>query len=57
MPDLAGDSRYMGKRAALRKADEKIPIFEEIKLPIEATEVEKRVPRDQECGQRDVIVD
>src|SRR5450759_5232791 len=47
-PDFAGHSRDVGEVAALRQADEKVPVFEEIELAIEATGVEKRCALDEQ---------
>src|SRR5712691_9234131 len=47
----------MGKRAALRQPDQKIPIFEKIEGRIEAAEVEEGLPGDKKSRQRYVVVD
>src|SRR5947207_3256976 len=57
MADLAGDARNVRECAALRKPDQKIPVFEEIECRIEAAEVEESVARDEERRQRNVVVD
>ena len=55
--DLACNARNVCECAALRKADQKIPVFEQIERRIEAAEIEEGVAGDKDRGQRNVIVD
>src|SRR5687768_14297912 len=57
MADLSGELGDVYEWSPTREPDQKVPVFEEIELRIEAAQVQKGISRDEERGQRNVVVD